>query len=69
MTKPLKQKTYVCTRCGKRFLGRQDFCPRCGQPFVYEKGGVLYNTLGDKVILSPDKKRIIIVETNKKRPH
>lgn len=64
----LKQNLFVCHRCGKRFRGRQDYCPRCGQPFVYEIDGLLYNSIGDQVELSPDKKRIILKERNKKRP-
>ena len=47
-------KTYVCGRCGKRFEGRQDRCPRCGQVHVYLIRGKLYNSLGDEVVLDKD---------------
>ena len=49
-----KMKTYVCTRCGKSFQGRHERCPRCGQLFVYERGGKHYDAEGNIVILSTD---------------
>lgn len=63
-----KQKTYVCTRCGKRFVGRQSFCPRCAQPFVYRQGGKLFNPLGDEVALTRNGKHYVIKKKNDKRP-
>lgn len=68
MEKPLKQKTFTCTRCGKKFVGWQDRCPRCGQLFVFEKGGKYHNALGDELVLSKDKKHIVKTIPNKKRP-
>ena len=68
MKDDLKQKIYTCLRCGKRFRGRQDRCPRCGQLFVFEKEGKFYNALGDELILSRDKKHIVKVVPNKNRP-
>ena len=49
-------KTYTCTRCGKRFLGRHDRCPRCGQLFVYLKGGKYFNSRGQEVLLTKEGK-------------
>ncbi len=68
MEDSLKQKTFTCLRCGKRFKGRMDRCPRCGQLIVYEYEGRFYNAIGDELILSPDKKRIVKVLPNRRRP-
>ena len=65
---PLKQKTYTCTRCGKRFVGRQSNCPRCAQPFVYRQGGKLFNPMGDEVALTQDRKHLVVIKKNGKRP-
>ena len=68
MDKPLEQTIYTCLRCGKRFRGRQDRCPRCGQLMVFERKGKYYNALGDELVLTRDKKLIAKVIRNKKRP-
>ena len=52
-------KTYVCHRCGKKYEGRRDRCPRCGQLFVYARGGRFYDALGNEVILKPDGEHIL----------
>ena len=44
-------KTYYCMRCGKKFPGRLDTCPRCGALHVYEVDGKYYTATGDEVIL------------------
>lgn len=49
-----EMKTYVCRRCGKKFEGRHEYCPRCGQHFVYQREGKLYDAYGSEVLL--DKK-------------
>ena len=67
--KPLKQKTFTCLRCGKKFVGRQDRCPRCGQLIVFEQKGKFYNAIGDELLLDKEKKHIVKVIPNKKRPN
>lgn len=47
-------KTYACHRCGKKFEGRLDYCPRCGQHFVYQRKGEYFDALGNKVLLGKD---------------
>ncbi len=47
----MKMKTYVCRRCGTKFEGRLDYCPRCDQHFVYKRKDGLYDALGRKVEL------------------
>ena len=64
----LEQKIYTCVRCGKRFRGRQDRCPRCGQLIVYEKDGRFFNALGDELVLSRDKRHIVKVIPNENHP-
>ena len=44
-------KDYVCTRCGKKFQGRNNRCPRCGQLFVYQRGEKYFDALGNEVVL------------------
>ncbi len=68
MEKEPKLKTYTCPRCGKRFLGRSDRCPRCGQLIVYLTDGKYYNSLGDELILTRNKRFIRKIIRNKNRP-
>ncbi|MBQ7244517.1 MAG: hypothetical protein IJS52_10020 [Bacilli bacterium] len=57
-------KTYACRRCGKKFAGRLDRCPRCGQRIVYCINGKYYDCVGNELILK--KNRIVGVVPN---PH
>ena len=45
-------KNYVCKRCGLKFEGRYDYCPKCGQHFVYKRGEEYFDALGTKVTLN-----------------
>ncbi|MBO5529508.1 MAG: hypothetical protein J6A47_09430 [Bacilli bacterium] len=45
-------KQYQCMRCGKKYLGRLDYCPRCGQRHIYQVGDKYYNAVGDELILN-----------------
>ncbi len=47
-------KTYFCPRCGKRFQGRLDRCPRCAQLIVYEVKGKYFNALGDELTIDKE---------------
>ncbi|MCR5348716.1 MAG: hypothetical protein K6E59_03830 [Bacilli bacterium] len=53
-------KKYVCTRCGKKFVGRHDRCPRCGLLFAYEREGKYYNAMGDELIIKDGRIQKII---------
>ncbi|MBR1846694.1 MAG: hypothetical protein IJ787_03165 [Bacilli bacterium] len=59
-------KTFACPRCGKRFQGRFDRCPRCAQLLVYEKNGEFFDAEGDRLIIR--KKRIKKVIPNPNGP-
>ena len=51
-------KTYVCHRCGRKFEGRLDRCPHCGQLFVYLRGGSYFTADGRAVTLDKDLRHI-----------
>ena len=61
-------KKYLCPRCGKKLLGRVDYCPRCAQHIVYEKGGHYFDSLNNEYDYDAEKKTIKLRKTNDKAP-
>ncbi len=61
-------KIYYCLRCGKKFEGRMDRCPRCAQRLVYERKGKYYDAMGNLLTLDKDGKKATIAEPNPKAP-
>lgn len=61
-------KTYYCPRCGKKFQGRADRCPRCAQRLVYQRHGKYYDALGNLLELDKEGKKATLAKPNPKAP-
>lgn len=66
IAKMILMKRYVCPRCGAKFDGRLDRCPRCAQRIVYQKDDKYFDALGNELILR--RNHIVRIIPNEKGP-